>query len=99
MTRHQYLTRLRLLPLAGPVPPAWRLTIGDMFEIMTLRGEIAFAKITAQWGESLFDLTECDASGRTLPGGLVVGSVKYYEIKERLLERDWRYIPQTKHGR
>ena len=99
MTHNEYHNRKRL-PGKPRVPAYYRLSKDDIFEVMNLRGEVEYVKITALWSQSLFDLAACYPNGTVIQGGQQVGMVQMHQIKERMEENDWRWLgPTTDHGK
>lgn len=102
MTNHEYQNRKRLAGAAKPIrfSKPYRFSKGDVFEVMNLRGNILYITITALWSQSLFDLAECYPNGTLVQGGETVGMVQMHQIKERLEERDWRWLgPANEYGK
>lgn len=102
MTNPQYQNRRRLPGCQKPrrFQKPSRFSSEDLFEVMTLRGEIVYIKITAQWSQSLFDLSACYPNGTLIQGGETVGMVQMHQIQERLEENDWRWLgPAADYGK
>lgn len=63
-----------------------------VFEVHTMQNTLMRLKITASYGDLLFDLKECTPSGEQVYRGYWRGSVQKTQIAERLYEGDWRIL-------
>jgi len=73
---------------------AERLWLEDntIFEVLTMPNTLIRLKITASYGDLLFDLKECTPSGEQVYRGYRRGSVEKTQIAARLYEGDWRIL-------
>ena len=91
MTAKEFNNLPRFIPEEHIYPGAYYFHVGDIFEIITLKNAIAYAKIVDEWENLFFDIIECTKQGEPAENPVECNMVVHSKIMWMLQEESrWR---------